>query len=67
MEAKSGKLIEASLSVAVVKSDDAGSQRLVKAGTNNSSRDDVAAALLLAAGAAAREKPARRVYLGKTA
>ena len=43
-------LLAASLSAAVVQSDDAGNTRLVKRGTNNTARDDVAAALLLAAG-----------------
>ena len=47
-------LLTASLSAAVVKSDDMGSMRLIKRGTNNQCRDDVAAALLLAAGALAR-------------
>ena len=47
-------LLAASLSVAVVKSDDQGSTRLVKGSTNNTARDDVAAALLLAAGARSR-------------
>ena len=47
-------LLAASLSVSKVKTDDAGSVRLVKKGTNNCARDDVAAALLLAAGALAR-------------
>ena len=57
--------IEASLHVAFVKNDDAGSTRLIKRGTNNAARDDVAAALVLAAGAYAR-KPTRSggVYLG---
>ena len=44
-------LFAASLMVAVVKSDDAGSSRLVKRDSNNRARDDVAAALLLVAGA----------------
>ena len=44
-------LMIASLSVARVKSDDAGNVRLIKKGTNNISRDDVAAAMALAAGA----------------
>ena len=48
-------LIEASLSAAMVKNDDAGSTRLVKAGSNNTARDDVAAALTLAAGAHSRK------------
>jgi len=43
-------LVAASLAVTRVKSDDAGSMRLVKS-RNNTSRDDVAAALTLAAGA----------------
>ena len=41
----------ASLSAALVRSDDAGSIRMVKDGSNNTGRDDVAAALTLAAGA----------------
>ena len=48
-------LIEASLSAAMVKNDDSGSTRLVKAGSNNTARDDVAAALTLAAGAHSRK------------
>ena len=48
-------LIEASLSVAMVKNDDAGSVRLIKRGSNNQARDDVAAALTLAAGAHSRK------------
>ena len=47
-------LLEASLSVATVKPDDAGNVRLVKRGSNNTARDDVAAALVLAAGAHTR-------------
>ena len=54
-------LLAASLSVAMVKNDDAGNTRLVKRGTNNTARDDVAAALLLAAGAHAR-KPVNRAF-----
>ena len=50
----SRSLLEASLSVAVVRSDDQGSVRLVKKDTNNTGRDDVAAALTLAAGAFVR-------------
>ena len=52
---ESRNLIEASLSAAMVKNDDAGSVRLVKNGTNNTARDDVAAALTLAAGAHSRK------------
>ena len=48
-------LMVASLAKALVKNDEQGSFRLVKADpSNNSARDDVAAALTLAAGAAAR-------------
>ena len=54
--AEAATLIGASLAVARVKSDDAGSMRLVKRGTNNQSRDDVAAALTLAAGAYERAR-----------
>ena len=50
----SRSLLEASLAVAVVKSDDQGSVRLVKRTSNNEARDDVAAAFTLAAGAYAR-------------
>ena len=55
-------LLAASLSAAVVQSDDAGNTRLVKSGTNNEARDDAAAALLLAAGLHVRvaNRPARR-------
>ena len=44
-------LLAASLSAAMVKNDDAGNVRMVKAGTNNTGRDDVAAALVMAGGA----------------
>ena len=44
-------LLAASLSAAMVKNDDAGNVRMVKAGTNNTGRDDVAAALIMAGGA----------------
>ncbi len=43
-------LLTASLAVASVKSDDAGSIRPVKQASNNCSRDDIAIALMLAAG-----------------
>ena len=46
----SRSLLQASLSVATVRSDDAGSVRLIKKGTNNTSRDDIAQALVLASG-----------------
>ena len=61
-------LLIASLAVAMVKNDDQGSTRLVKADPNNNTgRDDVAAALTLAAGSLARylAKPrGRGAYLG---
>ncbi len=61
-------LLIASLSVAAVKNDDAGSMRLVKMdGHNNTARDDVAAALTLGAGSLGRylAKPrGRGAYLG---
>ena len=58
----SRSLLAASLSVAMVKTDDAGSVRLIKKGSNNCSRDDVAAALVMGAGALARSlgRPKRR-------
>ena len=46
----SRSLLAASLAVATVQNDDAGSFRLVKSGSNNQARDDVAQALTLAAG-----------------
>ena len=49
----SRKLIEASLLVSTVKSDDGGSMKLIKSKANTA-RDDVCAALLLAGGALAR-------------
>ena len=55
VEPDSRRLIATSLSVAMVKTDDAGSVRLVKKGNNNTSRDDVAAALVLAAGMESRK------------
>ena len=48
---ESAPLIAASLSKAMVKSDDAGNTRIVKKGTNNTGRDDVAVAFCLVAGA----------------
>ena len=47
-------LVTASLSAAMVKSDDQGNTRLIKKSTNNTARDDVAAALVLAAGVYSR-------------
>ena len=51
---ESRPLLAASLAAAQVKTDEQGSIRMVKAGTNNCGRDDVAAALVLAAGALSR-------------
>ena len=65
--AKSSRsLLEASLSVAAVKNDDAGSVRLIKRTANNESRDDVAAAFCLAAGAFARTASAPRLTITRT-
>ena len=66
VDPQSRALLQASLSVAVVKEDDGGSSRLVKAGSHNTARDDCAVALTLAAGAWARAgtTPKRRAYHG---
>ena len=65
IDADSFLLIGASLSMTMVKNDDAGSTRLEKNSTNNTGRDDVSAALTLAAGALARNpKRSSGVYLG---
>ena len=61
---ESRALIAASLAVAMVKSDDQGSVRLAKRGSNNQARDDVAAALVLATGALARAPKPRKRYHG---
>ena len=64
-EPESRDLLTVSLGVAMVKSDDGGSIRMVKRGSNNESRDDIAAALVLAAGALSRTPKRRRGrYLG---
>ena len=56
VDVDSRALIAASLSAAMVKSDDSGNTRLSKrGGSNNVARDDVAAALVLAAGLRARQ------------
>ena len=55
---ESRALVGASLAVAAVKTDDQGSVRLTKQGSNASSRDDCAAALKLAAGAHSRRPAA---------
>ena len=60
-------LLTASLAVAAVKNDEAGSFRLVKRASNNVARDDVAAGLTLAAGLWDRQrkrKGGNGVYLG---
>ena len=62
-EENSRMLITASLAQCVVKSDDQGSTRLVKATTNNAGRDDVGAALLLAAGGVDRARTQPRPRL----
>ena len=59
-------LLEASLSVAIVRGDDQGSVRLVKRTRNNESRDDVAAALTLAAGAWARAGSTPALTISRT-
>ena len=61
-EHNSRALLTASLSVSMVKNDDAGNTRPVKRFANNCARDDVAIALILAAGALSRapkRRPAR--------
>ena len=67
LEEGSRALLAASLSVSMVRNDDAGNVRLIKKGVNNASRDDVAAALVLGAGVylRARSQPRRAgAYLG---
>ena len=67
VQPESRALLAASLSVAMVRNDDAGNVRLIKKGANNASRDDVAAALVLGAGVyqRARSQPKRAgAYLG---
>ena len=67
LEEGSRPLLAASLSVAMIKSDDSGNVRLIKKGSNNASRDDVAAALVLGAGIyqRSRSQPKRAgAYLG---
>ncbi len=54
VDAASRPLLEASLSVSVVKTDDQGNTRMVKKTQNNTARDDVSAAWVLAAGALSR-------------
>ena len=66
-EVESRPLLAASLSICMVRNDDAGNVRLAKKGSNNTARDDVAAALVLAAGVyqRARAQPKRGgAYLG---
>ena len=59
VEPGAAALLRASLSVAVVKSDDQGNTRIAKSGSHNTGRDDAAAALVLAAGAAVRRPVCR--------
>ena len=61
---RSRPLVTAALAASEVKSDDQGSTRLVKRGSNNQARDDVAAAMVLAIGAMDRElrRPAPDLY-----
>ncbi len=54
VETASRGLLTASLSAAVVASDDSGNSRMVKRGTNNQARNDIAVSLVLAAGALSR-------------
>ena len=66
--AKSSRaLLEASLAVATVRSDDQGSVRLVKRTQNNESRDDVSSAFCLAAGAWARAASTPAITVSRTA
>ena len=51
---ESRALVEASLSVSEVRTDESGCSKLIKHGQRNTSRDDVSAALTLAAGARSR-------------
>ena len=53
-------LIAASLAAALVKSDDQGSVRLIKRGSNNTARDDVAQALTIMAGSYERASASPR-------
>lgn len=62
-------LLEASLSVSVVKCDDQGNTRLTKGDSNGKARDDVSAALTMAAGAFERSNQGKKnggAYLGMT-
>ena len=59
-------ILAASLAVAMVKNDDAGSVRLVKRDSNNCARDDVAAALVLAAGLYSRSSGAQGLTISRT-
>lgn len=61
VEPGSRSLLAASIAVARVVTDDQGSTRLSKRGTNNEARDDVAAALVLAAGALSRAPAPRKL------
>ena len=60
-------LVEASLSVSEVRTDESGITKLIKRGSHNQARDDISAALALACGALARmpSRP-RKAYHGTT-
>ncbi len=66
VEADSRPLLAASLAVAMVRNDDAGSCRLVKKDSNNTARDDVSAAFVLAAGLFERTSSAPRLTISRT-
>ena len=57
-------LVQASLSVSKVKSDDQGNTRLEKRTKNNEARDDIASALCLGVGALSRKPGKGSLYLG---
>ena len=64
-EPGSRALVEASLAVSEVRTNEDGVSKLIKRGARNAARDDVSAALCLAAGARKRApKPKRGVYHG---
>ena len=65
---ESRELVEASLSVAEVRTDEANLSRLVKRGQRNEARDDVCSALVLACGQVAKmpKRPRRGPYHGTT-
>ena len=64
VEERSRPLLEASLAVTTVKSDDQGNTRITKE-SDNRARDDVAAALVLACGGIVGTPKPSKVYLGR--